>query len=140
MNPFQKRSPPMKCKVCDCVLVPEIFQSDGYEEIRFRCIQGCRGGEYWQMRRMFPLPPSRKVANFRTYKKMKTLHMGKSWKKIRCIICGKKDEGYMSSRTLTCSKECSHRNRMNKIKASNERSKTRRREYFLKSFVVQGEP
>ena len=100
-NPFQKRSPPMKCKVCDCVLIPETFQSDGYEEIRFRCIQGCRGGEYWQVRRMPNLPPSRKVANFRTYKKMNTTHMGKSWKKIVCIICGKKKEGYMSSRTLT---------------------------------------
>jgi len=85
------------------------------------------------------LPPIRKVDNFRTYKKMKTLHMGKAWKKIVCVICGKEDEGYMSSRTLTCSKECSHQNRMNKIKASNERGKIRRREYFLKSFAVQGE-
>jgi len=123
----------MKCKICDCILIPETFQSDGYEEIRFRCIQGCRGGEYWQVRRMPNLPPSRKVANFRTYKKMNTPHMGRAWKKIVCVICGKEDEGYMSSRTRTCSKECSHQNRMNKIKASNERSKVRRRELMLKN-------
>jgi len=130
----------MQCKICDCVLVPETFQSDGYEEIRFRCIQGCRGGEYWQVRRMPHLPSIRKVDNFRTYKKMNTTHMGKSWKKITCVVCEKKTEGYMAARTRTCSQECSHQNRMNKIKASNERGKTRRREYYLKSFAVQGEP
>ena len=123
----------IKCKVCGSLLIPEIFRSDGYEEVRFQCIQSCRGGEYWQVRRMIHLPPVRKVEKFRTYKKMNTPHMGRAWKKIVCIICGKEDEGYMSSRTRTCSKECSHQNRMNKIKASNEKNKIRRRELMLKN-------
>jgi len=123
----------IQCKVCGSLLIPEIFRSDGYEEVRFQCIQSCRGGEYWQVRRMIHLPQIRKVDKFRTYKKMKTLHMGKAWKKIVCIICGNEAEGYMSSRTLTCSKECSHRNRMNKIKASNKRNRIRRQELMIKN-------
>ncbi len=109
----------MNCMICHSVLIPEVYRADGLEELRWHCINACRNGDVWKVRRQPWLPP--------IGRKFRFIHHNSSTRKslrtITCMNpeCGKTVEILCYINTKCCSDKCRNEMRRRATLRTHER-------------------